>query len=156
MSENYLNKTVCVCVCVCTMQWQFRCDRRLRQPCCVMHAHSNTAIQLKTCTKLVLNLLSVLSKLISIYATMQCNEIANQTNIFKWRDKKNIEWQVNISMTNCLHFFLFASIYCSLCLFFFNDQVAEGGGKCLPLHPPGYGYEFCAYNPSSACYGANG
>ena len=100
MSKNYRNKTVCVCM---HYAMTVRCDWRLKQPWCVMHAHSYTAIQLNTCTKLVRNLLSVSSKLISIYATMQCDEIGNHTNIFKWRYKKNMESQVNISLTHTFH-----------------------------------------------------
>ena len=131
MSENYRNKTVC------DYAMTVRCDWQLRQPCCVMHAHTNTAIQLNTCTKLVLNILSVLSKLISIYATMQCNEIAIHINIFKWRCKKNIESQVNISLKSCSIFFYCHPITLVFVHFFSNDQVAQGGeAKCPPPVPP--------------------
>ena len=53
-----------------------------------------------------------------------------------------MESQVNISLTYCSILFLFPSNYFCLCLFFSNDQVAEGGGQVPPpLHPPGYGHE---------------
>ena len=133
VSENRRNKTVCVCM---HYAMTVRCDWRLRQPCCVTHAHSNTAIQLNTCTKLVLNLLSVSSELISINATMQCDQIANHTNIIKWRYKKTwniksiLHWQIVLKKNS------FSSNYRGLCLFLSNDQVAEGGGQVHLPAPP--------------------
>ena len=126
-------------VCVCTLQWQWDAtdDSDSHVVSCMLTAHSNTAIQLNTCTKLVLNLLSVLSKLISNYAIMQCNEIANHTNIFKWRYKKKhgITSQYFFDKLFWI-FFLFQSNYCSHCLFFSSDQVAEGGANAPPPFNP--------------------
>ena len=46
--------------CVC-MHYAMTVRCACEHACRVMHAHSNTAKQLNTCTKLVLNILSVLS-----------------------------------------------------------------------------------------------
>ena len=63
---------------------------------------------------------------------LQCNDIANHTNIFKLRYKKH---RITSEIDKLFYFiFLFPSNYCSHGLFFFIEQAAEGGGASAP--PP--------------------